>query len=72
LFGCARTQEIENVVVGQIYDLRDALSHLGGRLRLPFAQPGVQLLNQGVHDGLLALIVYLRRRFRLGEERRMV
>lgn len=37
MFGRARTQQIENVVAGEIYDFRDALSHLGRRLRLPFA-----------------------------------
>jgi hypothetical protein len=34
-------------VGGEIDDFRDAFSHLGGRLRLPFAQPGVQLFDLG-------------------------
>jgi hypothetical protein len=50
LFGSARAHQVEDVVVGEIDDFRDALSHLGGRLRLPLAQPRVQLLYQSVHE----------------------
>jgi len=56
LFGRARTQQVKHVAAGEIDDFRDALSHLGRRLRLPFAQPGVQLLRQSVHGSLLVLL----------------
>jgi hypothetical protein len=50
LFGASRPGEIKNIMVGEINYFRDAFSRIGGRLRLPLAQPSIQLLCQGVHD----------------------
>jgi hypothetical protein len=57
LFGGTRTREIKDVVVGELYDLGDALPGLRRRLRLPLAQSRVQLFRQGVHVGLLLLLL---------------
>jgi hypothetical protein len=53
LFGGARACEIEDIVIGEFYDLSDALPDLRRRLRLPFAQSSIQFLRQSVHDGHL-------------------
>ena len=53
LFGGARTSDIKDVAIGEIYNLGDTLPCLRRRFRLPVAQSSVQLLRQGVHDGLL-------------------
>ena len=58
LFGGARAHQIESVVVGELDDLRCALSHLSRRFRLPLAQPCVQPLNQYVHGGILPCIQF--------------
>jgi hypothetical protein len=52
LFNGAGPQQIKNVAVGEVDDLRDAFAHLSSRLRLPLAQPSVQLLYQRVHNNL--------------------
>ncbi len=53
LFGGARARDIKDVVIGEIYNLSDALPGLGRRLRFPFEQTRVKSLRQGVHDDLL-------------------
>jgi hypothetical protein len=45
LFGCARAQQIKNVLVGQLDNLGYAPSHLVGRLRSPLSQLGIQLFG---------------------------
>ena len=37
LFGDARARDIKNVVIGEFYNLSDALPGLSRRFRLPFA-----------------------------------
>jgi hypothetical protein len=41
LFNCARTSNIQDVVIGELYHLSDALPGLGRRFRLPLAQSSV-------------------------------
>ena len=53
LFGGARARDIKEILIGELYRLHDALPGLCRRIRLPLAQSLVQLLRQGVHDGLL-------------------
>ena len=53
LFGGARSRNIKDVVIGELYDLGDALPGFCRRLRLPLTQSSVQFLRQSVHDGLL-------------------
>ena len=53
LFGGARARDIKDVVIGELYYLRDALPSLSRRLRLPLAQSSVQFLRQSIHDDLL-------------------
>jgi hypothetical protein len=43
----------ENIVVGQLDDLQNALSNLSGSSRFPLAQFGVQFFQQRVHHSLL-------------------
>ena len=52
LFGGARARDVKDVVIGEFYDLSDALPGFCRRLRLPLAQSSVQFLRQGVHDSL--------------------
>jgi hypothetical protein len=40
-------------VIGELYNLGDALPCRCRHLRLPLAQSGVQFFRQGVYDGLL-------------------
>ena len=54
LFGGARARDIKDVVIGEFYNLSDALPGLCRRLRLPLAQSSVEFLRQGVHDGFLS------------------
>ena len=53
LFGGTRARNIKKVLIGEFYDLADALPHLCRSLRLPLAQSSVQFLRQCVHDRLL-------------------
>jgi len=53
LFGGARARDIKDVVIGELYNLNDALPGLSRRFRLPLAQSSIQFLRQGVHDDLL-------------------
>ena len=53
LFGGARAREIEDTVIGEFYDLGNALPYLRRRLWLPLAQSSVQFLRQSIHDRLL-------------------
>jgi len=54
LFGGARTRDVKDVVIGELYHLSDALPGLCRRFRFPLAQSSVQLFRQGVHDDLLS------------------
>ena len=58
--GCTIGQNVvvsPDVVIGELYNLTDALPSLCRCLRLPLAQSSVQFLRQGVHDGLLPSFV---------------
>ena len=46
LFGGARARDVEDVVIGEFYDLGDALPGFCRRLRLPLAQSSVQFLRK--------------------------
>lgn len=52
LFSGARTRDVKEVMIGEIYNLGDALPGLCRRFRLPLAQSTIQFLRQGVHNGL--------------------
>jgi len=45
LFGSARAGDIKDVVIGQLYNLGNALSGLCRRLRLPLAQSLIQFFR---------------------------
>jgi len=53
LFSGARTRDIQDTVIGEFYNLGDALPGLSRRFRLPLAQSSIQFRRQSVHDGLL-------------------
>jgi len=59
LFDGARARDVKDIVIGEFYDLSDALPGFCRRLRLPLAQSSIQFLRQGVHGDLLpSLLVY--------------
>src|SRR5437764_221530 len=53
LFGAARARDIQDVVIGELYYLSDALPGFCRCLRFPLAQSSVWFLRQGVHDDFL-------------------
>ena len=57
LFGSARTRDVKDVMIGEFYNLGDALPDLCRRFRLPLAQSSVEFYRQGVHDDLLLLFL---------------
>jgi hypothetical protein len=57
LFGGSRTRDVKDVMIGEFYNLGDALSGLSRRFRFPLAQASIQLFRQGVHVDLLLLFL---------------
>ena len=57
LFGGARTRDVNDVVIGEFYNLGDALSGFCRSLWRPLAQPSIQFLSQCIHDGLPSFLI---------------
>lgn len=60
LFDGAGARKIQDIVVREFDDFRDALSRFGCRPRLPLAHSSVYLSDQRIHEDLLPrFLVYL-------------